>query len=294
MSFSQGLKEELSKENTLKDKEVVKAELIGYLGSNNSTFLQNRIKFTTENQYTINRFNKLLKNLDIDFTIDVQGKVYSITLKKWETEEISYVGNQILFAKKQVWEQEKQKRAFVRGAFMGSGSISDPNKRYHLEIVLPKENIELVYQTISSFGIQSKTLARKETFVLYMKDGEEISKFLALLGANNSVLKFEEIRVLRDMKNNINRVVNCETANLNKIINTSVKQIRDIQYLQEIKKFDILEEGLKEIAVLRIKNPDISLAQLGVLLKEPIGKSGVNHRLKKIEEIAKEWRKEKE
>ena len=129
-------------------------------------------------------------------------------------------------------------------------------------------------------------MKKKNDYAIYLKDGEEISKFLALLGANKSVLRFEEIRVQREMNNKINRIVNCETANLNKTINASIEQIEAIKKLRESKKFNKLDEPLKEIAELRLKNPNASLAELGQMLKNPVGKSGVNYRLKKIMEIA--------
>ena len=125
----------------------------------------------------------------------------------------------------------------------------------------------------------------------FSKDGEEISEFLALIGANNSVIKFEEIRVLKETRNDINRLVNCETANLNKTINASVKQIEDIKLIQSKNQFNNLPEILKEMAQVRLENPDMPLSELGKQLSKPIGKSGVNHRLKKISAIADEIRK---
>ena len=124
--------------------------------------------------------------------------------------------------------------------------------------------------------------------MLYLKDGEEISSFLALMGANKSVIKFEEIRVMKETRNNINRLVNCETANLNKIIDASIKQVNAIKKLKKEKKFESLPENLKELANLRIENPEASYQELGAMLKEPIGKSGVSHRLEKIIKIAEE------
>jgi len=124
--------------------------------------------------------------------------------------------------------------------------------------------------------------------MLYLKEGEEISSFLALMGAAKAVIKFEEIRVIKHTRNNINRLVNCETANLNKTINAAVKQIEDIKKLKKNKKFEILPENLKEVANLRLKNPDSTYEELGKMLSKPIGKSGVSHRLEKISKIANE------
>ena len=142
---------------------------------------------------------------------------------------------------------------------------------------------------LKTFGVTAKILKTNNT--LYIKEGEAISKFLAVIGAVKSVLTFEEIRVLRDTRNNVNRLVNCETANLNKIVSASVKQIEDIKFLKKMKKFENLPDYLKEIAVVRLENPEVSLIELGKKLENPIGKSGVNHRLKKLQEIAEEVRK---
>lgn len=167
---------------------------------------------------------------------------------------------------------------------MGSGSINNPEREYHLEINLGNEkNIEPIVRILQKLGIHVKTLQK----TVYMKEGEEISKFLALIGANKAVMKFEEIRIQKEMRGKVNRLVNCEAANLNKTINASIEQIAAIKKLQETGEFQKLEDNLKEIANLRLENPNISLQELGKLLKEPVGKSGVNYRLKKIVEQAK-------
>ena len=141
------------------------------------------------------------------------------------------------------------------------------------------------------FDIYFKELNRKSGYSLYMKEGEEISKILAFIGASSSVLKFEEIRVMKETRNNINRMVNCETANLNKTVSAAVKQIEAIKLLKKENKFKELNDSLKEIAELRLENPDSSLIELGKKLKQPVGKSGVNYRLNKIMEIADELKK---
>ena len=141
------------------------------------------------------------------------------------------------------------------------------------------------------FGIQLKYLKNaKGLYVAYLKEGESISNFLAMIGSNNGVLKFEEIRVIKELKNDVNRKVNCETANLNRTIDAALSQIEDIKFLKQMKKFDELSDEMKEIAYLRLENPDTSLKDLGKMLKNPIGKSGVNHRLKKIQALAEEYR----
>ncbi len=189
-------------------------------------------------------------------------------------------------------QDEQLARLYIREAFIKSGSINDPNKKYHLEITFKvKKKAEDMKQLLENFDIHARVIKREKEYMLYLKEGEEISNFLALIGANSSVIKFEEVRVLKETRNDINRLVNCETANLNKTINAAVKQIEDIKLIKKKHKFSSLPENLQEIAELRILNPDVSLVELGKMLSEPIGKSGVNHRLKKISEIAEELRK---
>ena len=189
-------------------------------------------------------------------------------------------------------QDEQLARVCIREAFIKSGSINDPNKKYHLEIMFKtKKKAEEMQVLLNNFNIHARVIKREKDYMLYLKEGEEISEFLALIGANSSVIKFEEIRVLKETRNDINRLVNCETANLNKIINAAVKQIEDIKLIKKKHKFSSLPENLQEIAELRISNPDVSLVELGKMLSEPIGKSGVNHRLKKLEEMAEELRK---
>ena len=168
---------------------------------------------------------------------------------------------------------------------MGAGSINNPEKKYHLECsVRSNEETINIVELMSKYDINLKQHENS----IYLKDGEEISKFLAFIGANKSFLKFEEIRVQRQMNNKVNRLVNCETANLNKVLNASVEQINSIKKLKQTGKFESLDDNLKEIAALRLEYPDMPLQELGQKLSQPIGKSGVNYRLKKIIKIAGE------
>ena len=279
MSFSSKIKEELSRLNTFSSIELVQAEFYGYLISNNTIFENGVIRFSTENEHNINRLKRILKRLNIEFYMELQGKIYSVVFecKKLITyQEINT-------------EKDEIKKAIVRGAYLGGGSLNNPNSKYHLEILFKtEEDRTKIAEIIKSFYIEIKYFKRNEKYSLYIKDGEEISKFLALIGANNSVLRYEEIRVEKDSRNSINRIVNCETANLNKTINASVAQIQAIQKIKKIGKYNELPDTLKEIADVRIENPNLSLTELGKLLKNPIGKSGVNHRLKKIIQLAEE------
>ena len=189
-------------------------------------------------------------------------------------------------------QDEQLARLCIREAFIQSGSMNDPNKKYHLQIMFKtKKKAEEMQTLLTNFNIHAKSIKKEKEYMLYIKEGEEISNFLALIGANKSVIKFEEVRVLKETRNDINRLVNCETANLNKTINAAVKQIEDIKLIKKKNKFNSLPEGLKEIAEVRLNNPDMPLAELGKQLSKSIGKSGVNHRLKKISMIAEELKK---
>ena len=160
-------------------------------------------------------------------------------------------------------QDEQLARLMIREAFIKKGFINDPNKEYHLEILFKsKKKAEELKEVINNFGIDIKSTKKGTDHMLYLKEGEEISSFLALMGAAKAVIKFEEIRVIKDTRNNINRLVNCETANLNKTINAAVKQIEDINKLKRNKKFENLPENLKEVAKLRLENPDSSYEEL--------------------------------
>jgi DNA-binding protein WhiA len=183
------------------------------------------------------------------------------------------------------------KRAFLRGAFLASGTISHPEKSYHMEIVC--NNMSLandVKRLINSFGFRSKIVERRKSYVVYLKESDQISDFLALIGANNQVLKFENIRIIKELRNRTNRIVNCESANLDKTIDSAARQIKAINLINDCGGMDKLPEKLQTIARLRLENPESSLAELGQLLQPPLQKSGVSHRFKKIEEIADKLR----
>lgn len=283
MSFSADIKKEISEINNLNNKNQVRAELSGYILGSNYSENDGVARIVTENEFNIFRLNKLLKNLNIEYKTESKGKIF---ISEWSIINRDNIVDIDI-------ENEEIKKTVVRGAFMASGSINEPSKKYHLEILFStKENANYIFYIIESFGVECKVIKRKEKYSLYIKDGEEISKFLALIGAKRAVLNYEEIRIIREMRSNVNRLVNCETANINKTINVAVSQITDINFLRENNKFEELPESLKEIAEIREQNPDKSLLELGKLLKNPIGKSGVNHRLKKIQEIAQELRED--
>ena len=290
MSFSSELKQELSKINNLSNKEQVKYELIGYLLTNHVIVQNRNIRYATESEYNINRFSKLLSNLQINHKIEVEGNLFVIILKLKEINflEFKEKSNKIRYTDLKINKMTlEDKRSIIRGTFLGSGSINNPENSYHLEIIFStEENLDFIIEILKQdFNIIVKKLVNNK-ILLYIKEGETISNLLALIGANKGILKFEDIRVQKEMRSKVNRLVNCKTANMNKTINASIEQIEAIKKLQDQKKFNLLDENLKEIALLRLENPNMSLIELGKNLKKPLGKSGVNYRLKKIIEIA--------
>lgn len=188
-------------------------------------------------------------------------------------------------------KDDECKRAFIRGAFLGSGSISNPGKNYHMEFVTNNEDFAKSLQSlINSLGFNCKIVLRKNNYVLYLKESEQISDLLSIIGAHNALLSLQNTKVVKAMRNNVNRIVNCETANLSKTVNAAVRQVENIRFIQETIGINSLPENLQEIAKIRVECEDMTLKELGEMLNPPIGKSGVNHRLRKIEDIANNLR----
>ena len=186
---------------------------------------------------------------------------------------------------------DELKRAYIRGSFIGGGSISNPEKTYHLEFVTHSEEYARdLCALINTFGLNSKVIQRKNSFIIYLKEGEQISNLLGIIGAHTSLLELENIRIMKEMRNNVNRLVNCETANLSKTVNAAVRQVESIKLIQKEIGLQRLPKNLREVAELRLSYPDESLKELGEMLNPPVGKSGINHRLRKIEKIAEEVR----
>ena len=283
MSYSSDIKEELSKINNFKNVVLIESEFLGYVLTGNVSSDESKVEFVTENEFNIERFYKILFNLQIDYEPNKIGKNFVASISRNDVEE--------RIKRIKIDEISEITKSIIRGSFLGAGSITDPNKSYHLEILFGnRENAEYILNLSKIYGITLKLIEYKEKYMLYIKDGEEISKFLACIGANKAVLEFEDIRIFKEMKNNVNRLVNCETANLNKTVNAAVDQIEDIKLLKSLNKFDDMPIELKEIAILRLEHPEATLKELGQMLVEPIGKSGVNHRLKKIHRLAEENR----
>ena len=287
MSFSADIKEELSKVNNFNDKEALKAELLGYLLTWKINTPEGNIEFLTENEFNAERFYKILFKLGLNYEPETYGKFFKTTILKNElTNEILEID---------LNTKSESLRSIVKGAFMSTGSVNNPESNYHLEMsFMEKKNAEYVLNICKYYDVNLKLLESKGKFILYIKEGEEISKFLALIGANNGVMKFEDIRTTREVRNNVNRKVNCETANIKKIVSAAVRQKEDIEYIRDTVGFDRLPEGLRTIALARLAYPDAPLKELGAALEPALGKSGVNHRLRKLSEIADRLREHKE
>lgn len=188
-------------------------------------------------------------------------------------------------------KDDEARRAYIRGAFLGAGSISDPEKTYHIEFVVSSNEFgEQFKELINSYGLNSKIAMRKNSYVVYIKESEQISDILNIMGAHKALLSLENTKIVKQMRNDINRIVNCETANLSKTIDASIRQIENIRFIKDTVGLSALPPNLREIANLRLENENLSLKELGQMLSAPLGKSGVNHRLRKIEQVAERIR----
>lgn len=182
-------------------------------------------------------------------------------------------------------------RAFLRGAFLSVGSVNDPAKGYHLELVcMDERKAEQLRSVLKGFGIDGKILSRKKYYVVYLKESESIVDFLNVCEAHVALMEFENRRILKEMRNSVNRRVNCETANITKTVNAATRQIEDIEYIREHGGLGSLPDNLREMAEVRLEYPDVPLKELGTYLDPPVGKSGVNHRLRKLSEWAEKLR----
>lgn len=184
------------------------------------------------------------------------------------------------------------KRAFLRGTFLGSGSVTNPGRTYHLEITTNSDALSKdLCRLLNHFGLGAKVSQRKNEYVVYLKGSDFIAKFLSLIGAHSALLEFENVRIIKGMKNQVNRIVNCETANLNKTVNAAIRQNENIRLIESTIGLKKLPPDLQQVAYLRLQNPEMSLKELGNNLVPPVGKSGVNHRMRRLEKIADKLRK---
>ena len=316
MSFSGNVKEELS-EHWSSARHCQIAELAAILGLCGSIIINSRneyrVKVHTENKAVARKVFTLIKktfNIESDISIrrniQKQSVSYSVVVKQHQDalrvlQAVKLIDEhldgfeEVRIVNPIVVQQTCCKRAFIRGAFLAAGSMSDPKKAYHFEIVCAAESMaEQIRELMSSFSMDAKIVQRKKSYVVYLKEGSQIVDILNIMEAHVSLMELENVRILKEMRNTVNRKVNCETANLNKTVSAAVKQLEDITYLRDTIGLEKLSEGLEEVALARLSHPDASLKELGALLSPPVGKSGVNHRLRKLGDLAEKVRKSKE
>lgn len=316
MSFSGMVKDELSKQNS-PARHCKIAELAAIFSScgrmQPCSGRRTGLRIQTENDAVARKCFTLLRktfNIETDITIREnshlkRASVYLIEIS--DSAQIQDVlqgtklvvsgntGGTLISHNSLVTQQNCCKRAFIRGAFLSSGSISDPEKGYHFEIVCSEEEkAQQLQDIIRSFHIDAKIVVRKKSYVVYVKEGAQIVDMLAIMEANVALMNLENIRILKEMRNSVNRKVNCETANINKTVNAAVKQMEDIMLIEQTVGFQSLNEGLAQIAELRLQYPEATLKELGMMLNPQVGKSGVNHRLRKLSALADEMRENKE
>ncbi len=255
-----------------------------------------RIVLQSENETVNDRFTSLYRKLfgkdpEAGTASEKTGrkKTFITTLNAHESDGLKTMlkmGDDLI-PNPMVYQQPCCKRAYLRGAFLACGSISDPEKDYHLEFVVDDHvRAEMLVDVIMAFDIDAKIIHRKKRNVVYLKDGEHIVDVLNIMGAHVCLMELENIRIVKEMRNSINRRVNCEAANIGKTIAASARQIEDIQYLNNTIGLDSLSEELRATAILRLQNPDASLAELGEKHDRRVGRSGVNHRLQKLSDMA--------
>ena len=308
MSFASETKKELT---NLEIKPCcIQAELSALIRMNGSMSFSNRkliVDIQTENAAIARRIYTLIKkSYDVPVELLVRKKmrlkknnVYIVRLSqraKEILEDMKILGEGFTFIHDIASDLVKKKcckRSYLRGAFLAGGSVNNPEtSSYHLEVAsLYKEHNESLCELMNKFGLNRKTLERKKGYITYLKEAEKITEFLNIIGAVNALLRFEDVRIVRDMRNSVNRLVNCETANLNKTIGASIRQVENIRYINETVGLHILPEKLREIAELRLHYTDVTLKELGEMVTGgTISKSGINHRLRKIDEIADKLR----
>ncbi len=287
MSFSSEVKEELAKRIS-PARHCQIAELAAFMCFSGQ-YVQGekgryQIGFQTENEQIIRKcFTLLKKTFNIDCGVEMSEDEMRVLQNKFGSleEPVSHM----------LIKNSCCQRAFLRGAFLSVGSMSDPRKGYHLEFVCDHEaKAGQLRDVIQGFGIEAKVILRKKYYVVYLKEGAGIVDLLNVMEAPVSLMNLENLRILKEVRNSVNRRVNCEAANITKTVNAAARQIEDIELLRERYGFQNLPESLRKMAEIRLEYPDASLKELGEYLNPPVGKSGVNHRLRKLSELAERWR----
>lgn len=273
MSFSSDVKEELARQFS-KAKHCQIAELSAMIMQEGRISVNPlSLSFETENPVLIEKYAMLMKRA---FDIDIEEPLDGQNCKRIvEAIQGLYL------------EKTCCKRAFIRGAFMASGSMTDPNKAYHFEIVCrTPEQASRLQELMKEFETEPKVVERKNYYVVYLKEGSQIVDMLNVMEAYVSLMNLENVRILKEMRNSVNRQVNCETANISKMVNAAVKQIADIELIRDTDGLDSLPQPLREMAMIRLEYPEAPLKDLGKYMDPPVGKSGINHRLRKLAAVA--------
>ncbi|MGD6817183.1 DNA-binding protein WhiA [Metabacillus sp. 84] len=311
MSFASETKKELTQVEIKGC--CLKAELSALIRMNGSLSFSNRklvLDIQTENAAIARRIYILLKRqYEASVELLVRKKmrlkknnvyIVRLTVQAREIlEDLKILGESFTFVREispQLIQKKCCKRSYMRGAFLAGGSVNNPEtSSYHLEIFsLYKEHSDSLSELMNTFRLNSKSLERKKGFIAYLKEAEKIAEFLSIIGAHTALLKFEDIRIVRDMRNSVNRLVNCETANLNKTIGAALRQVENIRYIDSKIGLDMLPDKLREIARLRVDYQDVTLKELGEMVSSgTISKSGINHRLRKLDQIAEQLREGK-
>lgn len=300
MSFSNEVKNELARLEP-HDPNCDKAELLALLRMSGAIVLRGLnigIHFSTENAALARRVLQLLKtNYHVQTEVVItrsrrlkKNNRYQVQVIPSPQVSIALTELQLLSVegdlKNALLSSHAAKKTYLRGAFLGGGSVSRPNSDYHLELVTGNESFaKTLIRVMQTFALKAKMTDRKGEFIVYLKDGESIIKFLSVIGAHTAMMELENARIIKDMRNNVNRVVNCETANLGKVVKAALRQVNCIKFLETKMNLNELPESLLFIAKLRLAYPEASLNEL-VDHADGLGKSGINHRLKKIQELA--------
>ncbi|MBM7631225.1 DNA-binding protein WhiA [Geomicrobium sediminis] len=288
-----------------------KAELAALIRMNGSLSFSNgrlSLDISTENAAIARRIYTLLKrsyrNMKAELVVRKKmrlkkNNVYIVRLYEQVKEilaDTEIMNDGFTFTRtisKELVNESCCKRAYLRGAFLAGGSVNHPDtSSYHLEIFsLYEEHNRALQQLMAEFELQAKVLERKKGFILYVKESEKITEFLNIIGAHQALLYFEDVRIMKDMRNSVNRLVNCETANLNKTVGAALRQVENIQLLDREVGLERLPHKIREIAELRVQHQDVTLKELGEMVPSgKVSKSGVNHRLRKIDELAEKIR----
>lgn len=310
MSYTTKIKEEIASiENT---KSEMIAELAGFI-RNNGTVTKDKIVLTTENKKTVERIKTFIKTVyNVDLKIETKDNtnfskkelvVMNVTTNVSNIlKDVGYTdsnGEFLLTPPTYIVGANEEIRAYLRGVFLCCGSINDPKtSRYHMELLIsePDEAV-FVQKILNIFDLNAKILNRDKGYMIYLKEAEKISDYIKILGANNAVMYFENVRIYREQKNKTNRLNNCEQANIDKIVATATSQLEQIRIIEETSSVDLLDDKTKETLEYRKKYPEASLKELSEIISletgKPITKSGLNHRLRKIKELSERLIKQK-